>query len=246
MDLAEAELLIDIFRQSAAIKRYETELATTLDRHDDDRRKRQQQREREKEEERERHEQLVEATAAQVAAFHATLDGYDTATAQALMDNQTALDDARTRRERMEASAARLPDARLVFKTEDGKRVFDRNGIQLSHNIVHPDAVPDSAPRWETMKALKDTENGLLQERDKLHAFQRRLDETRETVGKGHVSAEALAKLDADLKKDMPDAVKAQLPGAAAWQSAPELRDAAPAARATHPSFAAMQAPGGP
>ncbi len=219
MGMIEPELLIEIFRQQAA-RHHEMEMATANDRLDDER-KRHQQRERREKEEHERFEQLVEATAAQVAAFRETLDSYDTATVRALMDNQKALDVVRERREAMEAAAYRLPDERMVFKTEDGKRVFDRDGAQLSHNVVHPDAVPDSAPRWEAMKQTREAEGKLEVERDALHAYQQRLDEAREAADKGHVSADALAKMDADLRKAMPDAVKAQLPDAAAGRNVP-------------------------
>ena len=225
MDIGEAAVLVEIFRQQAAVKRHETELALAYDRRDDDRKKH-ALREREEKDERERLEQLVvEATAAQVAAFQDTLDGYDTATVRALMDNQNALDAVRDRREAMETAAHRLPDGRIVFKTEDGKRVFDRDGVQLSHDLVHPDAVPDSAPRWEAIKALRDSENGLLRDRDKLDEFQHRLNETREAVDKGHVSADALARMDADLKKAMPDSVREQLPGASYDPAVPNVRE---------------------
>ena len=246
MDLGEAALLVEIFRQQAATKRHETELTLAYDRRDEDRKKH-ALREREEKDERERLEQLVvEATAAQVAAFADRLDGYDTATVRALMDNQNALDAVRMRREAMEAAAHRLPDGRAVFKTEDGKRVFDRDGVQLSHDLVHPDAVPDSAPRWEAIKALKDSENGLLRDRDQLHEFQHRLDETREAVDKGHVSADALAKMDADLKNAMPDAVKAQLPGILPGQDVPGQQEAPVPARATKLNPNAAQVPAGP
>ena len=225
MDLAEAELLVEIFRQQAATKRHETELALAYDRRDEDLKKH-KLREREEKEEGERREALVEATTAQIAAFDETLDGYDTATVRALMDNQTALDDVRLRRERMEAFAARLPDGRMVFKTEDGKRVFDQHGVQLSQDVVHPDAVPAAAPRWEALGKLRQAEHALLQDREELHAFQHRLDETREAAGKGHVSAEALAKMDADLRKAMPDSVRAQLPGASYDHAVPDVREA--------------------
>lgn len=246
MDVAEAELLIDIFRRQAAAKRHEMELAIANDRLDDDRKKH-KLREREEKEDHERLEQLVvEATVAQLAAFNDTLDGYDTATVRALMDNQNALDTVRERREVIEAAAHRLPDGRMVFKTEDGKRVFDRDGVQLSHDVVHPDAVPDSAPRWETMKRSRDDERKLENERTAIHAFQQKLDDTREAASKGHVSADALAKLDADLKKAMPDAVKAELPRLSAAQGAPELRDAPAIVRAMKLNLNAAPAPDGP
>lgn len=72
------------------------------------------------------------------------------------MDNQEALDAVRKERERLEASAFRLDDGRMVFKTEDGQRVVDQYGTELSRDTIDPKAIPDSSPRWESMKGIKD------------------------------------------------------------------------------------------
>ena len=244
MDVVEAEALIEIFRQQAATERHQLEMVRANDRFDDERKKH-KERERQEQEEREWLERLTEAPAAQIAAFRETLDEYDTATVRALMVNQKALDEVHDRRDAMEAAANRLPDGRLVFKTEDGKRVFDKDGVQLSHDVVHPDAVPDAAPRWETYKGNRETERALLYDRDKLHAYQHRLDETREAIDHGHISADALEKMDIDLRKSMPDTVKAQLQGTSAPEPVAELHDAPNLARTIKPSTAG-QVPAGP
>lgn len=175
-----------------------------------------EKREQREREEREHFEEFLAATAAEVAAFRQELDTYDTATVQALMDNGQALDETRHARERMEASAYRLPDGRLVFKSDDGRHVFDQRGEELSRDTIEPGTIPDTGPRWTAFKNLTDTESKLVQDRQHLHQFQQRLDDARETVSKGGMTADALAKMDAALQRDMPMGIKERLPGATA------------------------------
>ncbi len=60
------------------------------------------------------------------------LDQYDAAIVDALIDNEHALEEAGKHRDKLEANAFELPDGRKVFKTEDGQRVFNANGAQVS------------------------------------------------------------------------------------------------------------------
>jgi hypothetical protein len=60
------------------------------------------------------------ATPEQIAAFTVRLDTYDTATVEALLANQEALDAVKARIDDLLLKAHTLPDGRRVFKTEDG------------------------------------------------------------------------------------------------------------------------------
>lgn len=223
MDIVEEQLrLIEVFRQKAESKRFEQAMRA-LDQREDEHRRREKIKLRKEEEERKLEEAIIASTA-QLATFNEHLDDYDTATVHALMDNQHALDLVFKQREEMEAGAFRLPDGRMVFKTEDGQRVFDQHGAQLGPETVHPDAIPDSAPTWEAKLQNKAEADKLLRERDQLHDYQKHLDEAREAAGKDGVTAGALAKMDDDLRRAMPDAVKARLPGAAAEHDMADLR----------------------
>lgn len=223
MDIVEEELrLIEVFRQKAAAKRYELAMEMVEQRREEQK-KREEIKLRREEEERKLEEAIIASTA-QLAAFSEHLDNYDTATVHALMDNQHALDLIFKQREELEAAAFRLPDGRMAFKTEDGQRVFDQHGAQLGPETIHPDAIPGSAPTWEANRKLKAAEDKLLSERDQLHDYQKHLDEAREAAGKDGVTADALAKMDADLRRAMPDAVKARLPEATAEHDIADLR----------------------
>ena len=181
IDLDQEELrLLDLFRQKAADRRLE--LAIRMADQLDDERKRRHKIEQRKEEEARKLEEVI-ATTAQLAAFDERLDVYDTATVHALMDNQNALDLVFKQREEMEAAAFRLPDGRMAFKTEDGRRVFDQHGTELGPETVTPNAIPASAPTWGSNQQQVAAENKLLNERDQLHDYQKSLDEAREAAG---------------------------------------------------------------
>lgn len=227
MELTSHLSLIETFMQNAAAKYRAAQLAEANEHIREQEKERKERRHRD-DMEREHWEELL-ATAEQTEAFRNQLSAYDTATVSALIDNGRALDDVRLKREQMETSAFRLQDGRLVFKSEDGARVFSKDGTELSRDTILPTAIPDSGPRWEAFKGVTDHEHTLLRERDALHAYQQRLDEARETVDKGNVTADALAKMDADLKRDMPMGVKERLPGALTSPDAPDAdRVAAP------------------
>lgn len=62
----------------------------------------------------------------------------------------------------------------------------------------------------------------LTQERQELQTYQQRLDQARDRVDKGGLSADALNKLDDSLQKTMPEAVRARLSGAAVERGGPD------------------------
>lgn len=229
MGLTETLALIEIFAEKAAIQRHkERVMAEVVPFHEEQERREKQndhhKREKREAEEREHFEQLVLATPAQIEAFSDRLDAYDAATVQALMDNGRALDEVRHQREMMEASAYQLSDGQPVFKSEDGVHVFDRRGDALSRETVDPNVIPDAAPHWESFKIAADTEHKLLVDRQHLHEFQQRLDDDRETLSKGNVTADALSRMDEALRRDQPEAVKALMPGTRAEQGGPSPR----------------------
>lgn len=226
MHLTEYELsLMEIFREKAAELRREKLQVVEIDQL---RAEETQHREREKRdtEEAKELETMLLATVEQIDVFRSELDDYDTATVHALIDNQRALDEVVERRETMEARAYRLPDGRAVFKTDNGEKVFDRHGAELPRDVIHPESIPDALPRWEAYQTNVDAERKLLHERADLHTFQQKADEARAAIDKGKISTDALAKMNADLKSSVPDAVEARLQGADAeriLQSRPAL-----------------------
>lgn len=213
MQLTEQLALIDIFMREAMAKRAEAKQLASFDLLLQREKKRDQEEKHDRERLKE-FDEAVMATAEQLDTFYVHLDKYDTATVQALMDNDRALDQVRHEREHIEASAYHLPDGTVAFKNEAGTLVYDRRGALLPRDRVHPDAIPDTAPRWEAMTANLNAEQKLAHGRQDILRYQQRLDDARDTVGQGKMTADALDKLDGDLKLSMPDAVKLRLPGA--------------------------------
>ncbi len=87
---------------------------------------------------------VVMATDTELADFNVTLDAYDAATVDALMENEEHLKAVRQELKILLDQAYVLPDGRRVFKTEDGTRVFDEQGVEVKD--IDPDAIEDWRP----------------------------------------------------------------------------------------------------
>ena len=87
------------------------------------------------------------ASSEELAAYRVELSMYDTATVEALMDNQEKLDEVRDRIDVMLTEAYVLADGRRVFRTKDGLHVLDEQGQELSKDIIDPDSIADHKPR---------------------------------------------------------------------------------------------------
>ena len=164
----------------------------------------------------EKEEQEIEslekmATEQQIAAFQQRLDDYDTKTVDALMENGKALDKLGKELRQMRDNSFVLPDGRHVFKTEDGTRVFDEKGAEISPKALDPNIIGEHCTRWETFDAAHRAEQHLNSERHDLLEFQGKVDETRARVDKGGISKKELDALDADLKANAPPAIRQRL-----------------------------------
>lgn len=175
-----------------------------------DREKHHKEKVKEKEEKETKELEEVAATAAQLAAFTQRLDDYDTTTVHALMQNGEALDRVSADLRRMLDDAYVLSDGRRVFKAEDGRRVFDEHGAELTGS-VDPALINNARPRWETFATGMKERADLQTERQGLIDFQAKLDDARTRVGKGEISKRQLDDLDADLKASAPPAVRQKL-----------------------------------
>lgn len=87
----------------------------------------------------------------------------------------------------------------------------------------------------EPLKALVETEQKLLRERQELHQFQKKVDDARAAIDKGGLTAKDLDELGADLRRDMPEAVRQRLSGNIPAQESAEPRISGPAQAARLP-----------
>ncbi len=180
----------------------------------------------------------IKATDVQIEAFETKLDLYDTATVKALESNQVRLDDIQRRLLEVESHiqlmldrAYVMEDGRRVFLTEDRTQAFDEFGTEVSNDELDFDAVPQSAPSYESFAKeidlrndLKTNETELINERHEIFEFQERLDEARERVADGEISTEELDDLDAELSDAMPSSIKHHVPGMDGAATAPNLK----------------------
>ncbi len=148
------------------------------------------------------------ATATQIEKFEIKLDSYDEGIVIALMENQELLDTVRNDIAAMLAQAYVLEDGRRVFKTEDGKQVFDEFGTEVQAGEVDPLQIDDSRPSWEAFSAKNDLEQSLEAERAQIFEFQEKVDNARELIAEGEISEADLEALDADLLDAMSATVR--------------------------------------
>lgn len=153
----------------------------------------------------------VLATEVEIAEFEITLDHYDAATYDALIENGRLLDIVRQEREAMFEKAFELPDGRRVFETEDGLHVFDEHGSELDAAEISPDDIEDWRPKWEQVLESRRAEQALLDDREQIGAYQTELDVARQRLEDGDVTEAELKALERKLAEEMPDSVCAQL-----------------------------------
>ncbi|MDJ0826417.1 MAG: hypothetical protein QNJ16_13005 [Rhodobacter sp.] len=158
--------------------------------------------------------------------FEAELTEFDIAVVKALMKNEEAIAEVTQRIDALLAQAFVMPDGRRVFRTEDGTRVFDEFGEEVSADEIDPAAIDTRAPTWEEFQALQVERAELVDERDRLHDFQTKLDEARVEISDGEISDAELDALEAELADIMPDAVRDEVPGIASTTPAPNLTPA--------------------
>ena len=125
---------------------------------------------------------------------------------------EEAMDAVRLQIATMLQQAYTLEDGRRVFRTEDGTQVFDEFGEEVGLEFVSPDEIDPSLPTWEQYSAARDQEQALAAARPEFLEFQERLDESRELIDGGEISASELEALDAELEALMPPAMHVAAP----------------------------------
>lgn len=207
--------------ETAPLRSYREEFAKRAEwRREDERRldqiKMKEEQDKKKEREREADQDaildtmmVVLVTETEIADFNVKLDAYDTATVEALMENEEALAKVREDIRIMLDKAYVLPDGRRVFKTEDGTRVFDEHGVEVEN--IDPNEIEDERPRWERFSERLEAHENLIEERKGLVEFQEQLDEVREEANEDGLTKAELEELEKRLEENAPDAVKAKM-----------------------------------
>ncbi|MHA3914247.1 hypothetical protein [Halovulum sp. GXIMD14793] len=185
-----------------------------------------------------------------IAAFEATLTNYDVAVVKALMRNEELMDLVTADIDAMLGRAHVLEDGRRVFRTEDGTQVFDEFGAEVSDSVIAPDLIDPAAPTWEAFSAKLAERDALVQERQDILEYQKKLDTARVEIEGGEISLDELEAMEADLMESMPPAVAAHVEGLDPGDVDAELAAATPPAHGPTSSgsliterVAAMQAP---
>lgn len=150
----------------------------------------------------------VIASEAEIEAFMEKLDRHDSATVEALMENEEELIETRRRLAEMFSNAHRLDDGRVVFETRDGTKVYDEHGNEVSADVVTPDQIDDGRPKWEDIQEERARQKALEKEREELQRHQEKVDEAREAAADPNVSEDKLKALEAELEASAPERVR--------------------------------------
>jgi hypothetical protein len=166
----------------------------------------------------EQHDALIEfiavvlATDAQIDSFAFEVDRYETATVDALQENERQLKAVNEQLEELLTQAYVLPDGRRVFKTEDGTQVFDEFGKEIDASLIDPDMIEDWRPSWQRYEGPFKARFEMMEERDELLEFQQLTDEVdaeiEEAKRSGGMRSDRLEELKEKLAGAAPDAVK--------------------------------------
>jgi len=155
---------------------------------------------------------VILADPIEVEAFRADLDTYDALTIEAIMENREILEALYLERDTALENAYQLDDGTYVFKSEDGVRIFDKEGNRLSPEIVEPNQIPDHHTTHETWQDIRNKIHKHEIIDQKLLDYQEKLDTTREHLDDGELTQEEFDELKDGIEKDMPIEVCRKLP----------------------------------
>ena len=85
------------------------------------------------------------------------------------------------------------------------------NGQEVSAEIIKPEQIADSKPRWEDYLEADDRKKQLEAERGELLEYQDKLDKARERLDDPNLSKSELDALDKELGEAMPDRVRSNM-----------------------------------
>lgn len=153
------------------------------------------------------------ATEAQLVEFRVKLEDYRTATVESLMENERQLIAVRKRLDETLSEAFMLPDGRRVFKTEDGLRIFDERGVELSGKDIDPDMIEDWRPRAEGYLRDLMEERGLVADREQRLELLEKIDATEARIEEGRLTVEDMTALENALEAVAPIDIRNRVAG---------------------------------
>ncbi|RFB04280.1 hypothetical protein [Parvularcula marina] len=144
---------------------------------------------------------------ARLAKLSTRIDTHQELLIIALLENQTALDQAQDKIDLMLEEAYVLEDGRRVFKTRDGSQIYDEHGREVE---MDTDLIDNSSPHWDVFSESVEIKNNLQEEREALLEYQQKLDEAEVAIENGTLTSDDLDELDA-LMEDAPAPVQMHL-----------------------------------
>lgn len=153
---------------------------------------------------------VSELTAHELETLNIRLTEHQNAVFEALNENREQLNASEDRLEEMLGKAIVLDDGRRVFKTSDGLRVFDENGLEVGADKIMPDEIENWRPDFETYADERETLKSLKAAQTELLRYQQKLDDAQERVEQGGLTREEFNDLNS-LLNEAPTAVRSRL-----------------------------------
>lgn len=153
----------------------------------------------------------IQVTQEEIASFDAKLVRYEELTTEELIHQREILDNLRADLDDMLSRAYVLEDGRRVFKTENGKRVFDEHGVEVGANVVDPDAISDKLPTWEEFSRGVRAYNEQAADYEETLEFQQELYDARERLEDGDISAKEFEDMQRRIAADAPESIRAKM-----------------------------------
>jgi len=108
----------------------------------------------------------------------------------------------------LQERAARLPDGRRVYRTEDGTAAYDESNNRLTEAQMAQVPWEEGQPTWEQRnRGFDDVQAASRDVRD-TEAYRERLHEIQQRHAAGEMSKDELEDLDKNFEADMPESVR--------------------------------------
>lgn len=155
--------------------------------------------------------EMAMAEPEQVAAFEQRLERLDEANTEALLESEEELRVAEEELDRVRESAYEitLPDGELTKVYRDGNIVRDDNGAVVNPGVIRADDIPAAYPVWPVREGKQDALLAAQEKHSALLARSEQIEEARQEVRKGGLTAERLEELESGFA-NMPEAAGRQ------------------------------------
>lgn len=143
--------------------------------------------------------QMIMASDESITRFQDKIDEFRNNTVQNILDYQNQLDELKAEKAALLGNAHVLPDGRHVFRTEDGKNVFDEEGHKVDPDVITPSKISAKSTSWDHFSANRDETDKVKSKLNKEVTTLEKIDELQVELDNGKPTADKLKELNEQL-----------------------------------------------